>query len=183
MLQQIILPKQPLWIFAYGSLMWNPGFTYAEKQTVRIYGHHRALCVWSWHYRGSREQPGLVFGLDQGGSCVGKAFRIKAKDQKEVLQYLYAREMITQVYRPSLVTIHLVTEDEIQALTFVVDRRHPQYAGHLHHDILLQTIQRAHGSRGPNHEYVRNTLDHLKSIGYQDRQLQRLGMPKSVPDL
>jgi len=181
LLHQIIPSKQPLWVFAYGSLMWNPGFSYVEKQTVRIYGHHRALCVWSWHYRGSQEKPGLVFGLDRGGSCIGKGFRVRPEDQKTVLEYLRGREMITNVYRPSMVKISLSTQHETSALTFIVDRKHPQYAGRLHDDILLHTVENARGSRGPNHEYVRNTLDHLKNIGYQDQQLLQLGKKLSQP--
>jgi len=175
LLQQIISPNQPLWIFAYGSLMWNPGFCYAEMQTIQIFGHHRALCVWSWHYRGNQQQPGLVFGLDQGGSCIGIAFRIKTGEQNNVLKYLYSREMITQVYRPSLVRIRLADGQEGKALTFIVDRSHPQYAGRLQHETLWQIIRQARGSRGPNHEYVRHTLDKLESMGSLDRQLRLLG--------
>ena len=181
MLQKIPPSNQPLWIFAYGALMWNPGFHYTEEQTVRIYGYHRALCVWSWHYRGSQQQPGLVFGLDHGGSCAGKAFRVKANDQPAVLRYLQSREMITHAYKPSMVKMHFGAQTKALALTFIVDRSHPQYAGRLHHDTLLQTVCAAQGSRGQNREYVSNTLEHLEIIGYRHRQLLRLGRSLSLP--
>ena len=82
-----------LWVFGYGSLMWNPGFAHAEARPARVYGYHRAFCLYSEHYRGTEARPGLVLGLNRGGSCRGRAFRVPAHDADAAMEYLIAREM------------------------------------------------------------------------------------------
>jgi cation transport protein ChaC len=163
-----------LWVFGYGSLMWRPGFDYCEHQEARLYGHHRALCVWSWRHRGPYERPGLVFGLDRGGSCKGQAFRVSEADKREVLAYLYERELPTDIYKPHPALVRLADGCRVTALSFVVDRRHPQYAGRLHTTKMLSVVWDAQGHSGPNVEYVLNTLAHMRELGIRDAVLEEL---------
>ncbi|MEZ5590646.1 MAG: gamma-glutamylcyclotransferase [Gammaproteobacteria bacterium] len=116
-------PPGDLWVFGYGSLMWRPGFEFLERQTARLYGYHRALCVWSWVHRGTPEQPGLVFGLDAGGSCVGRAFRVCASRKNGC--GIHTFEMVTAVYRPPA-TGYRSMVGRLPTLTFIVDRQHVQ---------------------------------------------------------
>ncbi|NIR30948.1 MAG: gamma-glutamylcyclotransferase [Gammaproteobacteria bacterium] len=160
-----VLPAGSFWVFGYGSLMWNPGFTAVEVHRARLHGYHRWLCVWSWTYRGTRANPGLVLGLDRGGSCLGRAFRVRAGDRAGVVDYLYARELISDVYRPVLRCVRLEDGRRVRALTFVVDRCHAQYAGKLSPERAAAVVRGARGVRGPNHEYVINTAMHLRELG------------------
>src|SRR5947209_12705515 len=125
--------KEDLWVFAYGSLIWRPGFAFDTRIPARLTGAHRALCVYSFVHRGTPERPGLVLGLDHGGTCRGIAYRIPAAARAETLAYLRAREQVTSVYRECVrpVTIADHTESRIPAVCYVVDRSHPQYAGRL----------------------------------------------------
>ncbi|MGE5504914.1 MAG: gamma-glutamylcyclotransferase, partial [Actinomycetota bacterium] len=114
-------------MFAYGSLMWRPDFDHAEARPARLLGWHRALCILSTHYRGCPERPGLVLGLDRGGSCVGRAFRVEADKAEAVLRLLHEREMITNVYQPRFLPVTLDDGRRVPAWSFIVDRRHRQY--------------------------------------------------------
>ena len=165
------LPAGDLWVFGYGSLMWRPGFGFLERQTARLYGYHRALCVWSWVHRGTPEQPGLVFGLDAGGSCVGRAFRVDESCKEEVAEYLYRREMVTAVYQPRLHRVYLATGDVVIALSFIVDRRHPQYAGRLSVEQAASVVMRASGQSGPNPDYLNSTVAHMEELGIHEPEL------------
>jgi cation transport protein ChaC len=162
------------WVFGYGSLMWRPGFEFLERQTARLYGYHRALCVWSWVHRGTPEQPGLVFGLDTGGSCVGRAFRIDESIKPEVADYLYQREMVTAVYRPRLHRVYPAEGDPITALTFIIDRTHAQYAGRLDAAIAASVVARSQGQSGPNPEYLLSTLAHMEELGIHEPRLAQV---------
>lgn len=162
-----------LWVFGYGSLMWRPGFPHLEAHSARIFGYHRSLCVWSWFHRGTRDRPGLVFGLERGGSCRGRAYRVAAVDRTEVQTYLYAREMVTPVYHPLQISVHLKGR-VVSALAFVVDRAHPQYAGTLESDQAASVVAGARGASGPNPEYVLNTHAHLLELGIYDPHLNRI---------
>ena len=166
-------PRGEYWVFGYGSLMWRPGFPHLEGHSARIFGYHRALCVWSWFHRGTRDRPGLVFGLERGGSCRGRAYRVSAADRAAVQDYLYAREMVTPVYRPLELPVHL-TGRVVSALAFVVDRAHPQYAGALESDHAASVVAGAKGASGPNPEYVLNTHEHLRALGIHDPHLNRI---------
>lgn len=150
--------------------MWRPGFPYLEAAPARIKGRHRRLCVYSWVHRGTQDHPGLVLGLDRGGSCLGRAFRVAASDREATIDYLRAREQVTMVYLER--TVQAALQDEtgrvVGALTYVVDRKHPQYAGLLPLETQLDLVSRATGQSGPNPDYVLATTDHLEEIGFRD---------------
>lgn len=167
------LPDGDLWAFGYGSLMWRPGFDYLEMHLARLHGYHRALCIWSWVHRGTRERPGMVFGLDAGGSCVGRVFRVAAADKFKVAEYLYAREMVSQVYAPRVLSVWVLNQ-RVRALAFVVDRAHVQYAGRPPLDEAAAAIRTAEGKSGRNIDYLVNTVAHLREIGIEDSGLNRL---------
>src|SRR6202789_2210439 len=125
--------REDLWIFGYGSLMWRPGFEFLEQVPARLIGEHRALCVYSFFHRGTPERPGLVLGLDRGGTCRGIAFRVQAGKRAATIAYLRAREQVTAVYRESMRRVWLAGDRgaQVSALCYVVDRSHVQYAGRL----------------------------------------------------
>ena len=166
------LPEGELWVFGYGSVMWRPGFAYLERRRARLHGYHRALCVWSWWHRGSPEAPGLVLGLDRGGSCVGQAYRIAADEKQAVAAYLYEREMVTPVYVPHLLPVRH-DRGQATALTFLVDRTHPQYAGRLTPEQAAAVVRDASGQSGANPDYLASTVSHLKEMGLRNRWLER----------
>ena len=123
---------QQFWVFGYGSLMWRPGFDYVERQAGLIRGFHRRLCVLSHVHRGTPETPGLVLGLDRGGSCHGLAFRIESGKWDATLTYLRSREQVTMVYLEQVKPVMLIGSGEVvEAVTYVVDKTHRQYAGRL----------------------------------------------------
>lgn len=160
-------------MFGYGSLMWNPGFPYRETVCARLHGYRRALCVWSWFHRGTRDTPGLVFGLDRGGSCVGRAFRVSRDERDRVVHYLCEREMVTPVYYPQLLTVRSA-ESRMRALTFTVDRGHAQYAGDLSVEQAAEVVRRAAGQSGPNERYVLETVNCLEEMGMHCEKLWRI---------
>ena len=169
--------ENDLWVFGYGSLMWRPGFNYLEDRPARIWGWHRALCVRSIHYRGTPERPGLVLGLDRGGSCVGRAFRVAAEKTAEVKAYLIEREQITLVYCPRDIRTCLLDADRnngrcVTAFTFTAHTAHEQYAGRLTIEETARIVAAGHGCRGANVDYVANTVEHLEGMGIRDRLLE-----------
>lgn len=171
-------PGQPLWVFAYGSLMWNPGFDFMERRPALLRGYHRRFCVYSHRYRGTPERPGLVLGLDRGGSCRGFAFKAGPEGMDRTLAYLWDREMVTGVYRPSLLRIELPDGqggiERQPACCFVVDRKHRQYCGRLDIDRTAAMIGNGVGKNGPNPDYLFNTVEHLEEMGVHDRALVQL---------
>lgn len=160
------------WVFGYGSLMWRPGFDFIEQQKARIHGYRRALCVYSWVHRGTEEQPGLVLGLDRGGSCCGMAFRVAGHNYDEVMAYLRARELVTHVYLERQVRIQLESGGNVEAVTYIVDQQHQQYARPLPVQDAANIIRNAVGQGGPNPDYVLNTVELLRSINISDRRLE-----------
>jgi cation transport protein ChaC len=167
------LPPGDLWLFAYGSLMWNPEFAFERAARGVLYGYHRAFCVYSTRYRGTPESPGLVLGLDRGGCCHGVAFLVAENAVAAVLETLWAREMSELVYHPRVVAVE--TEgSRISALTFVADRGHQNYAGRLDVQEIARTIAERSGARGANADYLFNTLRHLHALGIRERQLDAL---------
>lgn len=161
-----------LWVFGYGSLMWNPGFDYETREIVTLPGYHRALCIRSWVHRGTREHPGLVLGLDRGGSCKGAAFRVPPERRDDVVAYLRERELVTNVYQERLLAIRFRDGRRGQALTYTADRRHLQYAAGLTVEDAARTCAAALGKSGHNADYVRNTVDHLKQLGIRDHWME-----------
>ncbi len=161
------------WIFGYGSLMWRPGFDYLEAQPAKLFGFHRSFCVYSWHPRGTQQRPGLVLGLDVGGSCRGRAFRIAPENAHAVVQYLDEREMVTAVYRPVQHLVHL-PDGMVTARAYVVDRGHPQYAGKLSLEDQVRFIDGARGVSGINIDYLASTVAHLDEMGIVDGPLHEV---------
>jgi cation transport protein ChaC len=165
-----------LWIFAYGSLMWRPGFASEEIVHARLTGWRRSFCIYSRFHRGSSRRPGLVLGLDRGGTCEGIAFRVAARNARETLRYLRDREQVASVYREALVPVTLMSGErpEVMALTFLVERAHPSYAGQLPLAEQAHFIRGAVGRSGNNIDYLASTLAHLKQLGIRERELERL---------
>jgi glutathione-specific gamma-glutamylcyclotransferase len=168
--------KGDLWVFGYGSLMWQPGFSFIEQLPARLIGEHRALCVYSFDHRGTPEKPGLVLGLDRGGACRGIAFRIAAALRNSTIEYLRGREQTTHVYREVMRSVWLDDEarQRVSALTYVVDRSHVQYAGRLPLAEQLRIVQQGHGRSGNNRDYVLSTVRAIEAQGFRDPQLHRL---------
>jgi len=163
-----------LWVFAYGSLMWRPGFAWVERQPALLRGYHRSFCIFSHHHRGTPERPGLVLGLDRGGACRGLAFRVSAEESDTVRAYLIAREQVTTVYRDLMLPVRLEDGRRVPALAFVADRRHPQYAGRLSLAEQVALVVAAEGVSGRNVDYLDSTVAHLAGMGMLDGPLHAL---------
>jgi len=163
-----------LWVFAYGSLMWRPGFAFDRQLPGAVRGWRRSLCVYSHIYRGTAQRPGLVLGLDRGGSCRGVAFCVAAAKREATIAYLRERELVTDVYFERFVRVDLGAGESVDALTYVVNRAHAQYAGRLTRERLLALVRQGAGQAGDNSDYVRNTSDHLRAMGIRDRDLDWL---------
>jgi cation transport protein ChaC len=168
------LPRGDLWIFGYGSLMWSPGFRFAEKETALARGYHRALCILSSRYRGTPEKPGLVMGLCRGGSCWGMAFRVPAARVPRVLNTLWKREMLNKVYKPTLIRVTASPGRRIRALAFVADTAHRQFVKELDLDGRARLVAQGIGQRGRCVDYIRNTLEHMLALGVNDPHLARV---------
>lgn len=166
-------PLADIWVFAYGSIMWNPGFAHSEVRHALLRGYHRAFCVYSIHYRGTVERPGLVFGLDRGGACRGRVFRVAAADGPSVLATLDDRENIYDVYLRRTLRI-MTPEGPVFAQSYVVDREGPQYAGKLCPARVLAMLRDGRGVGGTGVEYLENTVRHLDELGIPDARLHEL---------
>lgn len=171
-----------LWVFGYGSLMWRPGFEHVETVPARVAGWHRSLCVYSWVHRGTRERPGLVLGLDRGGSCRGLAFRVPVDRAEAVIAYLREREQVTAVYREIVRPAHLLDGSGrvVEAVLCVVDRAHDQYAGKLSVSETLRFVRQGQGVSGANPDYVLATAAHLEAMGLHDPLLARLAAELTI---
>lgn len=168
-------PAGDLYVFGYGSLMWRPGFRAGDKQCGRVFGYHRRCAVWSYHYRGTPRRPGLVLGLDAGGSCNGVCYRVAAKDKARVIRYLFKREMFADVYHPHYVHVHgLDNGRRERALTFIVRRSGSQYAAPMADAAAAEIIRRSCGAGGSNRDYMHNTRRHLQQLGLTCPMLTRL---------
>lgn len=172
---QVTVDMNEFWVFGYGSLMWNPGFEYEERQPAHLFGFRRVLCVRSWVHRGTQERPGLVLGLDRGGSCRGVAFRVAPENREPVLDYLRERELVTHVYKERTLPAALPDGRRIATLAYICDRDHHQFAGALSVEEAAATISTAVGKSGRNIDYVRNTLAHLREMGIRDHWLEDVG--------
>lgn len=164
------LPAGDLRVFAYGSLMWNPGFEYLHAEPALLRGYHRAFCLYSVRGRGTPERPGLVLGLVRGGGCRGIAFRVARTHVNSVIDALWAREMKHRIYHARIVPV-TIGRAKLPALTFVADRAHERYAGRLELEEIAHIIANGSGARGPNADYLFNTLRHLEELGIRERRL------------
>ena len=167
-------PRGTHWVFGYGSLIWNPGFSFMSAQLGLLRGAHRSLSIISHHHRGTREIPGLVFGLTRGGSCRGMVFEVGAEAWIEARAYLDARELVTSVYRDVWRPVTLADGRQVKALTYVVDETHEQFAGPLSVEQQLAMIRAGVGISGRNVDYVLNTAHHLMQLGIRDKALMAL---------
>jgi glutathione-specific gamma-glutamylcyclotransferase len=163
----------PVWVFAYGSLMWNPEVAFVETRPAVLYGYHRRFCLYSRDYRGTPERPGLVLGLDRGGSCRGLARRLPDDALGATIDRLWAREMAGQVYDMRPVTV-ATPQGHLSAYAFTVRRDNIDYAGRLPPDRVAAILADAAGGRGTGREYLANTVRHLAALGIRDRLLQRV---------
>lgn len=169
-------PDGSLYVFAYGSLIWRPGFAYSAMHPALLRGFHRRFCIWSRRYRGTPEAPGLVLGLDRGGSCRGVAFRVAEADAAAVLDYLEAREMPPgdPVYERRTLRVTLLdSAREVSAVAFVADRKHASYC-RPEAAAAAAAIARGRGQMGPNRDYLLNTVAHLRAMGVRDAGLDRI---------
>lgn len=164
-----------LWIFGYGSLLWNPGFAPAETRRATLHGYHRSFCMLSIHHRGSEAEPGLVLALDEtpGAQCSGVAFRVAEPERDAVLSMLRERELVSSAYREETVSLTLDCGSPLAALAYVIDRDHRQYC-QFDLERQAQMIARAKGGRGPNAEYLLNTAAHLADMGIRDAEMEWL---------
>jgi cation transport protein ChaC len=161
------------WLFAYGSLIWNPAFHFSERRIATIQGYHRRFCLWTHLGRGCPERPGLVLGLERGGSCRGVAYRVAQKAAREELEIVWRREMVSGSYVPRWLTAY-TERGTVRAIGFVINRAHERYARYLPDDRVAEVIATAHGQLGPCADYLVNTVDHLAELGIHDAPLERL---------
>lgn len=169
-------PGHDLWVFAYGSLMWRPGFAYVEAWRARLTGYRRCFCIYSVHHRGTPDRLGMVLGLDRGGACEGVAYRVAAVHAAEVRRYLRAREQVSGVYREAYLPVELEQHPPVQvmALAYTVERAHAAYAGRLPLGLQARLIRGGKGVSGANLDYLVSTLRHLGELGIRERELERL---------
>ena len=162
-----------LWVFGYGSLIWNPVVSFNHRLMATIYGYHRRFCMWTTIGRGSPDCPGLVLGLDKGGSTKGMVFRIDKKIAVRELDILWRREMMADSYKPVWVTAQ-TDEGPLRALTFAMRRDRPIFAPPMPLDKTARIIHDAVGFVGPCKEYLLNTQEALASVGIYDKQMAQL---------
>lgn len=162
------------WVFGYGSLMWRPGFPFIERQVAVIHGRRRAFCIYSVHHRGTPARPGLVLGLAPGGAARGVAYRVAAKDWPGTYAYLREREQPTETYFESWSAVRLPSGEAVQALVFLSDKAHPQWAGDLDLEAQARLIAGSTGLSGRNIDYLRDLVEHLREAGVADRAMETL---------
>ncbi len=166
----------PLWVFGYGSLLWNPGFDVAQSAHAVLPDYHRSFCMRSIHHRGSVAEPGLVLALDEspGALCQGLALQAAPGTEDATLAYLRERELVSSAYLEKRLQVDLRDGRRIEAVTYVIDPHHAQYCGGLPLEEQAAIIARARGGMGPNRQYLENTAAHLDQIGIPDAELHWL---------
>lgn len=166
-------PKHDLWVFCYGSLIWNPLFHYIERKNLTLYGFHRSFCLRSRLGRGTVDKPGLMLGLDFGGCCNGVALRIPAQQVRKEMALVWRREMVMGSYSPRWITAR-AGRQKLRAVSFIVNHAHPHYAGKLPVDTIIKTLATARGQFGSGADYLYQTVDCLAKHGIRDSYLTRL---------
>lgn len=166
--------KKELWVFGYGSLMWAPGFEYEEVCLATLRGYHRDLCVLSYVFRGTPEVPGIVMGLRPEGCCQGRAFKISAQNEAEIMAYLHEREMINNVYEPSWLDVELADGRKCAAYTFIARTDHIQYVGDEPQQEKVRLVLQGFGQGGSALEYLENTCTHLRDLSIRDDALETI---------
>lgn len=166
-------PGQDVWIYGYGSLIWRPEFDYEERRLANLRGHHRALCLWSRVNRGTPECPGLVFGLDRGGSCRGVVYRLAGAQVPQFFPALWDREMSTGAYLPRWLKCS-TDQGDVKALVFVMNRANPAYISALPEEELVAIVRRATGRYGACIDYVVETARALRGAGIRDSRLESI---------
>lgn len=162
------------WVFGYGSLMWRPGFPFEERRAATLHGRRRAFCIYSVHHRGTYDRPGLVLGLAPGGATRGMAFRVAERDWDGTYAYLKEREQPTETYIEAARAVRLADGRRVEALVFLSDVGHPQWAGALSLDRQAELIAGARGLSGRNVDYLRDLVQHLREEGVRDAAMERL---------
>jgi cation transport protein ChaC len=174
---QAILARAPrpgrIWVFAFGSLIWNPAFHFVERRTARIFGFHRQFCLWSRAGRGSPERPGLMLSLESGGSCTGVVYRVDRRVAATELDVIWRREMFTMSYRPIWTAAHTSKGPEA-AIAFSANREHERYAPGLEDEVIARYLATGAGPMGRCCDYLFDTVEHLRQLGIRDRRLEAL---------
>ena len=160
-----------MWVFGYGSLIWNPALYFTEKKRGTVHGYHRRFCLWSTIGRGSPSRPGLMLGLERGGSCKGIFYKIDRREIRTELDIVFRRELITAAYRPTWVSARVLGKSPFKAIAFVINRAHNRYAGMLDDETVIQTIADAKGTLGSCSDYLYETVLQLENLGMPDRHL------------
>jgi cation transport protein ChaC len=174
-------PGHDLYIFGYGSLIWNPAFDYVEKRAALLHGYHRRFCLKMLMGRGTLETPGLMLALDHGGACKGVAFKIAAGEIHTELALLWQREMFGGAYLARWVRL-TTSQGPIRALTFIINRKHPRYLPEISVEQTAALISTGCGDLGTCREYLENTIAHLAELGLRDSGLERIAraLPKRL---
>jgi cation transport protein ChaC len=161
------------WVFGYGSLIWNPAFEFVEQRVGQVHGFHRRFCLWTRLGRGSATTPGLMLGLEPGGSCRGVVYRIADAAVRSELEILWRREMLGGAYQARWLPVR-TPDGPVRAVAFTINRAYERYAGRLTEEAMAAVIARASGQLGACSEYLFNTVAHLAALGIHDRPLERL---------
>lgn len=168
-------PRGDLWVFAYGSLLWNPVIHYAERRVARLYGFHRRFCLWSYIGRGTGDCPGLMLGLGRGGSCVGAALRVRRETAQHELALLWRREMVAGSYAPRWLPLEIQgVRGRRHGIVFTMNPRHSRYAGLLSDARVARTVGTAAGPLGSCRDYFEHTRSALAELGVVDGMLERV---------
>lgn len=165
--------SERIWVFGYGSLIWNPAFHFAERRTARVHGFHRQFCLLSRAGRGTPERPGLMLALEPGGSCHGVVYRIAPEDVRTELDVLWRREMGSWVYRPVWVAARTPQGIE-HAILFAVNREHERYVADIDLGETARYLARGAGPLGRCCDYLFQTVAHLRELGLRDHHLELL---------
>jgi glutathione-specific gamma-glutamylcyclotransferase len=165
---------QDIWVFAYGSLMWDPAFRFAEVRTGSITGHARRFCLKdTFGARGQPDAPGLMAALDEGPGCTGLVFRIAAPEAEVECEVVWRREMLGPVYKPAFVTVE-TDFGPVEALTFVADRASPLICPGLTREEQVRYIATGGGFLGSSREYLESIAAQFAALGIADEEVTGL---------